>query len=387
MKTNLYYVGILAATLLALSGPASFATPTNQTALTDETIQTDDLSPEGVVAVSVGEGSNGTVQYFTFTPQTIEINAGETVTWFSPDEFTDIHTVTFSQDPRSVQSDILLPFALPAGSGATDLELLPPFNMGEPIIITGPEGRQAIVALNKLLWYPAVVDANNQTTYLQGTDIQATLNSTTKVLNSGIIVPPMPSMDAGQMNSSESGATGTEQSLTPEVTPTSLTTTDTGNTTGIPTDVLTVPEDQEMPQDQAGAAEELLGPPFPPVSSFTVAFEEPGVYPYVCAIHPGMGGQVIVAGDAQTETGTQPPANDTATTTMTDTTTQDIQPPAAQTETGTQPPANDTATTTMTDTTTQNTQDVPLSEPDADRSTTATTPPSGGTESPNPIFG
>ena len=221
MKTNLYYVGILAATLLALSGPASFATPTNQTALTDETIQTDDLSPEGVVAVSVGEGSNGTVQYFTFTPQTIEINAGETVTWFSPDEFTDIHTVTFSQDPRSVQSDILLPFALPAGSGATDLELLPPFNMGEPIIITGPEGRQAIVALNKLLWYPAVVDANNQTTYLQGTDIQATLNSTTKVLNSGIIVPPMPSMDAGQMNSSESGATGTEQSLTPEVTPAS----------------------------------------------------------------------------------------------------------------------------------------------------------------------
>jgi plastocyanin len=388
MKSNLYYVGILAATLLALNGPASFATPTNQTQLTDETIQTDDLSPEGVVAVSIGEGSNATVQYYTFTPQTIEVDAGESVTWFTPDEFVDIHTVTFVIDP-SIQSDILLPFAIPAGSSATDFELLPPFNLGEPVTIPGPEGREAIVAMNKIAWYPSLVDTNNQTTYLEGTDIQATLNNTVSVLNSGIILPPMPPVDAGQTNNTETG-TGAEPSSPAEITPTSLTT-ETTNATGSPTDALTVPDDQGIPQDTESVTGEPLGPPFPPISSFTVAFEEPGVYPYFCAIHPWMSGQVIVRGDAQTETGTQPLGNETATTTTTaNATTPDTQPLAEETETGTQPLGNETATTTTTTTTTANaatpdTQDVPVSDPDAETQTS--TPPSAGTDSPNPIFG
>jgi plastocyanin len=351
MKTNLYYVGILALTLLLLGGSASFATPTNQTQLTDTTIETDEISSEGVVAVSIGEGSNATVQYFTFTPQTIEINAGETVTWFSPDEFVDIHTVTFVPDP-TIQSDILLPFAIPSGSNATNFELLQPFNLGEPLIIPAPEGREAIVALNKLAWYPAVVDTNNQTTYLEGADIQATLNSTVKVLNSGIILPPMPTTDTGQMNNNTDTGTAAEPSLTPEVSPTSLTT-ETSNVTGSPTDALTVPDDQGTGQEPEGTTEEPLGPPFPPVSSFTVAFEEPGVYPYFCAIHPWMTGQVIVSGDAQTEPGTQPSANGT------------------------------TTGTTTSNATTTDTQDVPPSNPDAG----TPTPPSAGTESPNPIFG
>ncbi|HEX2107244.1 MAG TPA: hypothetical protein VHF28_05885 [Nitrososphaera sp.] len=392
MKSNLYYLGILATTLLLVCGPASFATPTNQTQqLSNATIEfEDDLSSEPFIAVTIGEGSNATVQNFTFTPQTLEINVGEAVTWFSPDEFTDIHTVTFVRDP-SIQSDILLPFALPdAASSASNLELLPPFNLGEPLIIPAPGGGQAIVALNKIGWYPAVVDANNQTTYLEGTDIQAVLNSTVKVLNSGIIVPPMPSMDAGQNNSTGSGTTETEPSGTAEISPASLTTGST-NTTGTPTDVLTVPDDEGIPQDQAGATEEPLGPPFPPVSSFTVAFEEPGVYPYFCAIHPWMSGQVIVQGDTATETTTQPTANDTATetpptadaATTTTTTTIDAQPPAGQIDTTTQPTANDTATETPPAT---DPQEAPLLDSDTATSPLPTPPPAS-TESPNPIFG
>jgi plastocyanin len=356
MKTNLYYVGILALTLLLFCGPASFATPTNQTQSTDTTtIETDEMSSEGVEAVTIGEGSNATVQYFTFTPQTIEINAGETVTWFSPDEFVDIHTVTFVPDP-SVQSDILLPFAIPAGSNATNFELLQPFNLGEPLIIPAPEDREAIVGLNKLAWYPAVVDTNNQTTYLEGTDIQATLNSTVKALNSGIILPAMLPMDTGQMNNTDTGTAAEEpSSVTPEISPTSLTTEAT-NGTGSPTDALTVPDDQGIAQESEGTTAEPIGPPFPPVSSFTVMFEEPGVYPYFCAIHPWQTGQVIVRGDAQTESETQPSANGTTTT-----------------------------TTTTSNATTSETQDVPLSDPDAE--TPTQTPPSAGTESPNPIFG
>jgi plastocyanin len=349
MKSYLYYVGMLAMTLLILSGQASLATPTNQTQLTDETTETEeeeeDISIEEFVAVSVGEGSNATVQHFTFTPQTIEINAGETVTWFSPDEFTDIHTVTFVLDP-SIQSDILLPFALPAGGiETTNFELLPPFNLGEPLIIPTPEGREAIVAMNKIAWYPSVVDADNQITYLEGTDIQAALNNTVRVLNSGIILPPMPTMEAGQMDNTEPGTTGVEPPSTPEISPTSLTT-ETTNTTGTPTDAMTVPNNQGVPQTQEDVTEVPLGPPFPPVSSFTVLFEEPGVYPYFCAIHPWMSGQVIVQGDTATQPGTQSPANETATSTMPGTTL-----------------------------------------PDTVEDSPTPTPPSAGTESSNPIFG
>jgi plastocyanin len=280
MKPNFYYAGFLAAALLVLSGPASFATPTDPALLTDTTDQTE-TPPEGIVTVAIGEGSNATIQHYTYTPQSVEINAGDSVTWFSSGELVDLHTVTFVPDP-SIQSDILLPFAVP--SDQTDFELLPPFNLGEPILIPAPDGREAIVALNKIAWYPAVFDANNQTTFLEGTDIQATLNSTVKTLNSGILLPPMPSMGEAQPNSTE-------------------TATMTNATNGTTTNATTVPDDQATSQaTEGGAGEQPIGPPFPVVSSFTVTFEEPGTYSYFCAIHPWMSGQVVVGGDAQTET-------------------------------------------------------------------------------------
>jgi plastocyanin len=297
MKPNLYYAGFLAAALLVLSGPASFATPTDPTQLTETTEQTETL-PEGITTVEIAEGSNATLQYYTYTPQTVEINAGDTVTWFSSAELSDIHTVTFVPDP-SVVSDILLPFAIPAGA-ATEFELLPPFTVGEPIITPTPDGREAIVAVNKHAWYPALVDANDQTTFLEGTDIEATLNSTVKVLNSGIILPPMPPISGAQQNSTE---TVGEQQAASEGSLANETTAMTNATNGNTTDLSTVPDDQGTSQQpEMGAGEQTMGPPFPLVGSFTVTFEEPGVYSYFCAIHPWMVGQVVVLGDTQTQT-------------------------------------------------------------------------------------
>ncbi|MDQ3835393.1 MAG: hypothetical protein M3270_00455 [Thermoproteota archaeon] len=303
MNQNSLYAGILATTLLILlSGSASFATPTNQTQLADTTEETEDTFDEdGIVTVSIGEGSNATIQYYTYTPQSVEINAGDSVTWFSPSEITDLHTVTFVRN-SSIVSDILLPFAVPDGETATSFDLVPPFNLGEPIIIPTPDGREAIVALNKQAWYPAVYSANNQTTYLEGTDIQATLNSTVMALNSGIILPSAASSGETQPN-----ATGTSINEVPQVPlPVSLTNgsgSTTTNATGAATDVLTGPDNQSMSQPtEERMAGQQLPPPFPRISSFTVTFEEPGVYPYFCAIHPWMTGQVVVREGATTQT-------------------------------------------------------------------------------------
>jgi plastocyanin len=258
MKANLYYAGLLATILLVFvaSGPSTFATITESTQ-SPETIDQTQTSQEGVVTVAVGEGSNGTFQNYTYAPQTVEINAGESVTWFSPVDPAlpvDIHTVTFANP--SIVSDLILPFAVP--NEATNFELLPPFNAGEPVLIPTPDGRQAIVGVNKLAFYPAVVGANNQTTYLNGTDIQYTTDGTDTIVNSGIILPTMPPTGGPEPNS-----TGTE----------------TGD-----------------------AGVQSMGPPFPLVSSFSLTFQEPGAYPYFCAIHPWMVGQVIVRGESQTET-------------------------------------------------------------------------------------
>jgi plastocyanin len=398
MKLNLYHIGILATTFLLLSVQTSFATPTNQTGLTDEIDQAETLQDDftdDFGFVSIGEGSNMTVQYYTFTPQIVEIDAGETVTWFSPAEFMDFHTVTFV-DPNAI-SEILLPFAVAGGS---EFELLPPYNVGEPLTIPTPDGRQAILAANKIAWYPSVVDANNQATYLNGTDIQYTFNGTERVLNSGIIQPTLPTTE--EVTSQNTTATGAEGEI-PEV-PGAAVTNETATTGNATTDIPTAPG-QEATSSATEGGGPPQGPPFPIVSSFTVAFEEPGTFTYFCAIHPWMLGQVIVRGDAQTETGiTQPSANETATTTLNETA-PEADPTTNETaeedaipdnipaetitepttnETTTQPSANETATTTLNQTAPE-TQDIPLSEPDAETQTPS--PPTTGTESPNPIFG
>ena len=135
-----------------------------------------------------------------------------------------------------------MPFAVSVGE---NFELLEPSNAGNPLLIQAPDGRNAIVGLNKDRWYPTVMDANNQTTYLNGTDIQYTIQGTEKLVNSGIILPPTP----------------------------------------------------------PAAGEPQTGPPFPPVNSFTATFAQAGTYPYFCAIHPWMSGQVIVREGGVVEVG------------------------------------------------------------------------------------
>jgi plastocyanin len=37
-----------------------------------------------------------------------------------------------------------------------------------------------------------------------------------------------------------------------------------------------------------------IPPGAPPITSFTVTFEKPGIYDYVCTVHPWMTGTVMV---------------------------------------------------------------------------------------------
>src|SRR5215213_10701234 len=125
MKGNIYYAAFLALVLLMFllaNGlvEATFATTvTTEPMQSPETMNQTQTTPtrEESVKVAVGEDSNFTVQYYTFTPQTVEINAGESVTWYSPAELSELHTVTFVLD-QNVMSDIIVPFAVLGGKQA-----------------------------------------------------------------------------------------------------------------------------------------------------------------------------------------------------------------------------------------------------------------------------
>ncbi len=52
--------------------------------------------------------------------------------------------------------------------------------------------------------------------------------------------------------------------------------------------------------------ENAIPPGLAPITSFSVTFENPGTYDYLCVIHPWMTGRVLVQGDTQIETEPQP---------------------------------------------------------------------------------
>jgi plastocyanin len=266
MQQKSLLVGLIAAVVLALvfAGSAMISTKnvSAQIILDNSTDQfetppgnlTDTQTAANGTQVEVGKGSNTTVQYYTYTPSQVEIDAGESVTWTSTAQMVELHTVTFS-DP-SIITDIILPF----GISDDEPKVMPPFNAGEPVTMETPNGT-AIVGVNKLAFYPSVIDANNQTSYPNGTDIVHTMAGDEKVVNSGIIQPPFPPSFIAED---------------------------------------TIQNDSSMMMNDTSAVDDLDGPPFPFVTSFTVTFEEPGTYDYFCALHPWMTGQVVVNGETGT---------------------------------------------------------------------------------------
>ena len=274
---------IAAAAILIAAGVtgSAFLTPQKVTASTD-TIEEEER-------VSVG-GGNMTISVNQFSPAAVEIQTGESVTFYAPQNSTEVHNVIFDLSNGSTISDILLPFTLPSGISAEQaesLQLAPPFNLGEPITQNMYDGTQAIIGANKVAFYPAIVDQDNNTRYLidqeelQQQTEQAmqqglfeppslsanyTMNGTEAVVSSGII------LDVSGFEALEEG--GGEVSA--------VTTNDTN------TNATAVTEE---------GGEEIPPLQYPILNDFTVTFEEPGTYEYFCAFHPGMYGIVTVAGE------------------------------------------------------------------------------------------
>ena len=191
-----------------------------------------------VKEVQAGTGV-GNAAIILFSPQQVQIKAGQSVTWYNPTPVPEPHTVTFvlNNDNKSYAADLTAPFTISNTTSNTtnSTQIMPliPNSNSDPLMT--PDNN-AIIAVNKRAYNPVVVREDSPTTTTGEKNVNYmkqnanySMSGTEDYINSGWLLPK------GQEN------------LYPG----------SGNT-------------------------------------FTMTFQKPGTYDYVCIIHPYMTGRVIV---------------------------------------------------------------------------------------------
>jgi plastocyanin len=276
--------------MASISAPALLFTQTTIASTEGQggTTTTDTATPTApnnvTERVAVG-GGNITLSINQFSPQSVEIQPGESVTFYAPENSIELHNVIFDLSNGTIISDIGIPFTLPSdalgGEVPTDVseELVPapPYNLGEPIIqnVTD-DGTQAIIGFNKVAFYPAVVDQNDNVVYLEEQELIRQSLQMHQAFEQGQLAAE----DNEEIMTNSTTAT-TPLPLSPDQ------------------ESITQQEEFGTEEEQllrSGESEEFPQPQFPVLRSFTVTFNEPGTYDYFCAFHPGMFGQVVVEG-------------------------------------------------------------------------------------------
>jgi plastocyanin len=191
---------------------------------------------EGVKEVQAGTGV-GNAPIILFSPQLVEIKAGQSITWYNPTPVPEPHTVTFvlnnnDNNNKSYAADLIAPFTISTTTtNSTQIMPLIPNSNSEPLMT--PDNN-AIIAVNKRAYNPVAVIEDSPTTggknvtYMKQ-NANYSMSGTEDYINSGWLLP-------------KGG-----ENLYPG----------SGNT-------------------------------------FTMTFQKAGTYDYLCIIHPYMTGRVIV---------------------------------------------------------------------------------------------
>src|ERR687892_2572513 len=309
-----YVSSVIAAAAIIIAASvmgSALLTPQQVLASIEDTMEEGERERVAVGGILDG---NLTVSVNQFLPAAVEIQTGESVAFYAPENSTEVHNVIFDMTNGSTISGLELPFILPQGVDPEQLELAPPFNFGESIIQEQPDGRQAIINLNKAVYYPSVADQENNTRYLidveeyeqlteearqqgffepQNLSANYTLNGTETVVTSGII------LDVGGFDALFAEEEGEAANMTAatDATDTNATTTEAATSPIPPAEIGQENATTAAAEQEGGGEEEFPPLPYPILNRFTVTFDQAGTYEYFCAFHPGMYGIVTVAGE------------------------------------------------------------------------------------------
>lgn len=228
MKTRLRFKTII----LSVSAPVILLGTIGLTIMNISAVYAQEQVKEVQAGIGVGNAA-----IILFSPQQVQIKAGQSVTWYNPTPVPEPHTVTFvlnnnnsDNNNKSYAADLIAPFTTTTNS--TQIMPLIPNSNSEPLM--SPDNN-AIIAVNKRAYNPVVVIKDSPTTgggknvtYMKQ-NANYSMSGTEDYVNSGWLLPK------GQEN------------LYPG----------SGNT-------------------------------------FTMTFQKAGTYDYLCIIHPYMTGRVIV---------------------------------------------------------------------------------------------
>jgi len=135
-------------------------------------------------SVMVNVGGNGS-SWSSFTPQSVEIKAGDTVTWRNPMAVSEPHTVTFLKD-QSFYPPPAVP--VPITFNSTDLKADPDANI-DPLIITDQNGTKSVIVDNARHYNPVSVDSSGHNATYLPLNANYTLTGTEKFVSSGWMWP------------------------------------------------------------------------------------------------------------------------------------------------------------------------------------------------------
>ena len=133
-----------------------------------------------------GGGGNATDPLMKFTPQKVEINTGQSITWINPTTVAEPHTVTFVLDNKTM-TGIVSPFAVVPNS--TQFEAIPPNSNNEPVKAPSPNNNNVIIAVNARTYIPTVIDSQGIAKQFPPPNAKYTLSGNEKYVNSGWLLP------------------------------------------------------------------------------------------------------------------------------------------------------------------------------------------------------
>jgi plastocyanin len=135
-------------------------------------------------SIMVNVGGNGS-SWSSYTPQSVEIKAGDTVTWHNPMTVSEPHTVSFLKDQSFYPPPA---FPVPLGFNSTNLNANPDANT-DPLIISDPNGTKAVIVDNARHYNPISVDSSGQNATYLPLNANYTLTGTEKFVSSGWLWP------------------------------------------------------------------------------------------------------------------------------------------------------------------------------------------------------
>jgi plastocyanin len=135
-------------------------------------------------SVVINVGGNGS-SWSSYTPQSVEIKVGDTVTWRNPMSVSEPHTVTFLKDQSFYPPPA---FPVPLGFNSTNLKADSNANL-DPLIITDPNGTRAVIVDNARHYNPVTIDSSGQNTTYLPLNANYTMTGTEKFVSSGWLWP------------------------------------------------------------------------------------------------------------------------------------------------------------------------------------------------------